>query len=347
MKIGDTCLVTGVSGYLGAWLAHYLLEEGFRVRGSVRSSFGEGRRAILRELLPGVELVEADLDLAAGWADAVEGCRWVFHVASPLPEAGRSDHAAVAEAGTRHVLGAAFGESLVEKIVVTSSEAAICFGHSRTKRRFSEDDWTPLDGPAAANPYFASKTAAERLSWAMAADRADNPRSVPLATINPSLIVGPSLVPWGRFSLKSIEDIAEGRMKVVPDMVTRFVDVRDCARMHIAIMRNAASDGERHFCFADEGTFQQVAEIIAARFSHAGLSPKPWVASYWVMRLLGLVSGEARSMASRIGRRGDYETRGRCPYRYEFVRLDEMITNSVESILAHRAPEGTASISSG
>ncbi len=341
MKAGDICLVTGVSGYLGAWIAHYLLEQGFRVRGSVRPSFGEDRRAVLRDLLPGVELVEASLDSSVGWAEAMLGCRHVFHVASPLPDPGRSDHVVVAEAGTRNVLGAAFRSASVEKIVVTSSEAAICYGHPRSKRAFSEDDWTPLDGPAAANPYFASKTAAERLSWALAADPAINPRRVPVATINPSLIVGPSLVPWGRFSLKSIEDIAEGRMKLVPDMVTRFVDVRDCARMHIAIMTNAASNGQRHFSFAAEGTFRQVAEIVAARFGHLGLSPRPWIASYGLMRLFGLVSGEARSMASRIGVRGDYRTQGHCPYRYEYDRLDDMIVASVESILAHRTPVAT------
>lgn len=342
MRAGDSCLVTGVSGYLGAWIAHYLLEQGFRVRGSVRSSLAKERRAVLCELLPGVELVEADLDSTVGWADAVAGCRWVFHVASPLPEAGRSDHVVVAEAGTRNVLGAAFRAPSVEKIVITSSEAAICYGHPRSKRHFSEDDWTPLDGPAAANPYFASKTAAERLSWAIAADAGHNPRRVPIATINPSLIVGPSLVPWGRFSLKSIEDIAEGRMKLVPDMVTRFVDVRDCARMHIAIMRNPGSDGQRHFCFATEGTFKQIADIVAERFGDVGLSPRPWVASYGLMRLFGLLSGEARSMASRIGVRSDYETQGHCPYRYEHDRLDAMIVSSVESIMAHRAPAGTA-----
>lgn len=342
MRSGDTCLVTGVSGYLGAWIAHHLLEQGFRVRGSVRPSFGDERRAVLRELLPGIDLVEASLDSSVGWAEALAGCRHVYHVASPLPEPGRSDHVVVAEAGTRNVLGAAFRSASVEKIVVTSSEAAICYGHPRSKRQFSEDDWTPLDGPAAANPYFASKTAAERLSWALAADPAANPRRVPIATINPSLIVGPSLVPWGRFSLKSIEDIAEGRMKLVPDMVTRFVDVRDCARMHIAIMGNPASDGRRHFSFATEGTFRQVAEIVTARFADIGLSPKPWVASYGLMRLFGLVSGEARSMASRIGVRGDYRTQGHCPYRYEHDRLDAMIVASVESILAHRAPPESA-----
>jgi nucleoside-diphosphate-sugar epimerase len=70
MQRGDLCFVSGVSGYLGSWIARELAERGFRVRGSVRSLDDAGRVAALRQLLPGVELVGADLRREDGWSRA-------------------------------------------------------------------------------------------------------------------------------------------------------------------------------------------------------------------------------------------------------------------------------------
>jgi nucleoside-diphosphate-sugar epimerase len=333
MTPGDTCLVTGVSGYLASWLAHFLIERGYRVRGTVRQSLDARKRETLRTLLPGLELAEADLNDSAGWDEAMRDCRWIFHVASPLPASGSSDHVAVALEGTRKVLGAAFRATSSEKIVLTSSEAAICFGHPRSKRRFTEKDWTPLDGVAGANPYFASKTVAERLAWEMINDPALNPRGIPMAAINPSFIAGPSLVPWGRFSLTSLRELAEGRMKIVPDMPTRFVDVRDCARMHIALMQAPETNGGRHFCFAMLGGWKEAADVIHRHFADRGLSPKPWVAGYWTMRLLGLFSNDAASVAGRTGCTSEYVSEGRHGYEYAFRDFDALIRSSLLSAL--------------
>lgn len=83
MQKGDLCLITGISGYLASWIAKFLLEEGFQVRGTVRSVKNAEQQAKLRDLLPGAEYVEADLRSEQGWDKAVEGVKWVFHVATP------------------------------------------------------------------------------------------------------------------------------------------------------------------------------------------------------------------------------------------------------------------------
>src|ERR1700744_3910395 len=83
-------LVTGGSGFVGAYCILQLLNEGYRVRTTVRSLKREADvRAMLK--VGGVDagdrltFAAADLTSDAGWADAVAGCEFVQHVASPLP----------------------------------------------------------------------------------------------------------------------------------------------------------------------------------------------------------------------------------------------------------------------
>ncbi len=262
MQAGDLCLVTGVSGYLASWIAKDLLDAGFRVRGTLRSLQDEDKVQTLRALLPKVELVAADLRSPVGWPEAVQDCRWVFHVASPQAVKSEKDRTAGAVQGTGYLMRAALGESSVKKIVLTSSEAAIAYGHPHTKQHFTENDWTILEGAAGRNDYFRSKTLAEKLAWELAADPRVNPRGVPLSTVNPGFIAGPSLVPWGRFSFEFMKTFAEGGVPLIPDMVNHFVDVRDCAQMHITVMGDPLTDGHRHFSFGMTGTLVELAQVI-------------------------------------------------------------------------------------
>ncbi len=236
MQPGDLCLVTGVSGHLASRIAKDLLEGGFRVRGTVRNLKDSDKVRTMRSLLPGIDLVEVDLRSPVGWPEAAEECRWIFRVASPQGVSSETDRTGAAVRGTEHLMRAALGAASVEKIVLTSSEAAVAYGHPRSKQRFDEDDWTNPKGPAGANDYFRSKTLAEKLAWDLVSDPTLNSNGIALSTINPGLILGPTLVPWGRFSLEMLKTIAESGMPLIPDMVTHIVDVRDCARMHIALM---------------------------------------------------------------------------------------------------------------
>ena len=75
-------LVTGVSGYIGSWVAYGCLKLGYRVRGTVRSLGNESKIAHLRDLCPGsrfqIELVEAELNSEKGWNEAVQGATFVL-----------------------------------------------------------------------------------------------------------------------------------------------------------------------------------------------------------------------------------------------------------------------------
>jgi nucleoside-diphosphate-sugar epimerase len=335
MTKGDLCLVTGVSGYLASWLAKDLLDAGYRVRGTVRNAGNDERNRQLLGLLPGLELAAADLRSVAGWAEAMAGVDFVFHVASPQAVPSETDRTGGAVEGTRHLLAAAFASAGVRKVVVTSSEAAIAYGHARSKTHFTEDDWTDLGGGAGRIDYFRSKTLAERLAWEMAADPARNPRGVPLATVCPGFILGPSLVPWARYSLETIKGLIERRPPFSLDMEGHSVDVRDCAAMHVAVMDDPATAGHRHFCFAVTAPMVEMARTIRDLYGDRGLRPSMFVVPTWLLGLLRPFVPDIGGIYTKLGRPNVYETKWPEVYRYRYTDPRRSMADTIDSIAAH------------
>ena len=173
----STVLVTGGSGFIGVHCILQLLEGGHTVRTTVRSLKREADvRAMLKaggmnaepdsEAGARLAFFAADLEKDTGWAEAVAGCDYVLHVASPLPPSvpKHEDELIVpAREGTLRVLRAA-RDAGVKRVVVTSSFAAIGYGHAPRTKPFDETDWTDPNSPGLA-AYPKSKTVAERAAW--------------------------------------------------------------------------------------------------------------------------------------------------------------------------------------
>src|SRR6202008_5138254 len=95
-----------------------------------------------------VAFAAADLMSDAGWAEAVAGCDFVLHVASPFPGGVPKDENKLivpAREGSLRVLKAA-RDAGVKRVVLTSSFAAIGYGHEVQKAPFDEKNWTNLNG---------------------------------------------------------------------------------------------------------------------------------------------------------------------------------------------------------
>ena len=261
-------LVTGGSGYLGTQLTAALLRAGHPVRVTVRSLDREAsvRAAVGRGGADdaGLEVVAADLTADDGWKAAMAGCEEVYHVATPIPYAQPTDPDELivpAREGTLRVLRAA-RDAGARRVVLTSSFAAI--GYSpKPVRDYAEDDWTDPDTPGLA-PYPRSKAVAERAAWDL---MEHDGGGTELVVVNPTFILGPTLVTELRSSLLLTKSMLEGTMTVVPRQRFGVADVRDVADLHILAMAAPGAAGRRFLALADGPTitFLQMARILRAR----------------------------------------------------------------------------------
>ena len=182
------------SGYVAGYCIAQLLNEGWRVRTTVRNL---GRavevRATIGKIAPNagaIQFVAADLNSDVGWADAVMGADYVLHVASPISAVNpKSDDELVRPArdGTLRVLKAA-RDAGVKRVVMTSSMAAIAFGRGERAEPFTEADWSDETNRDDTSAYGRSKTIAERAAWAW--HKAEG-GALELVTVNPAWS-------WGR-----------------------------------------------------------------------------------------------------------------------------------------------------
>jgi nucleoside-diphosphate-sugar epimerase len=265
-------LVTGGSGFVGSYTILQLLAAGHSVRTTVRSLKREGDvRAMLKTagIEPGDRLsfVAADLEADAGWPEAVAGCEYVQHVASPFPVGVPKDEnelIAPAREGTLRLLRAAHAAG-VRRVVLTSSFAAIGYGHEPQRAPFDETSWTDptADG---VSPYVKSKTLAERAAWDFVATAPDGPE---LSVINPVGVFGPVLGPDYSTSILLVQRMMDGAMPGCPRLSFGIVDVRDVADLHVTAMTHPAAKGERFLAIS--GDFASIFEM--AKMLKAGVGP--------------------------------------------------------------------------
>lgn len=303
---GEPFLVTGGSGFLAGHCILALLAAGHEVRTTLRSPHREaGLRGALAAA--GVDagerlsVVPADLTQDAGWTEAVAGCRHVLHVASPLSSAAPKHEDELirpARKGTLRVLRAAHAAG-VERVVLTSSFAAIGYGQALT-RPYSESDWTDPSLPGLA-AYPKSKTLAERAAW----EFVDGPgRGLELAVVNPVGIFGPLLGPDLSASILLIKSMLEGKLPALPRLMFGVVDVRDVADLHLRAMTDPAAAGERFIATAgDFLSMQQIAQALKDRLGPAADKVSTRVLPDWLVRLVARFSAAARQAATpELGR---------------------------------------------
>src|SRR6185503_431325 len=261
----NTVLVTGGTGFIASHTILQLLAAGHRVRTTLRNLSREGEvRAMLRNggAEPGDQLsfVAAELMSDAGWPAAVSGCEYVLHIASPFPSQVPKDENELilpAREGALRVLKAS-RDAGVKRVVLTSSFAAIGYGHPERQAPFSEKDWTEPSGMDVM-PYTKSKTLAERAAWNFI-DREG--AGLELAVVNPVGVFGPVLGPDYATSILLVQKMLDGELPGVPRMCLGVVDVSDVADLHLRAMMNPAAKGERFLALA--GDFMWLIEIARA-----------------------------------------------------------------------------------
>jgi dihydroflavonol-4-reductase len=283
-------LVTGASGFVAGYCISELVSHGYEVRGTVRDPAKAAGRAEV------AELVAANLDSDEGWAEAVLGCDYVLHVASPFPLEDPADEDELiqpAVQGTLRVLRAAASSGTVRRVVLTSSVAAINAGHpgKAGSRVLTEEDWSDVD---AADAYQKSKTLAERAAWEFV--RSDG--RLELTVVNPGLVLGPVRDGVRSTSHEPVRRLLAREMPGVPRLGWSTVDVRDLAVAHRLAMESPSAAGERYICAGENLWMLDMARILSSKY-RVPTRPVP----YWALWVLGRFDGEIRSLLSAIGKR--------------------------------------------
>lgn len=304
---GELVLVTGGSGFIGAHCILQLLDAGYRVRTTVRSLDRESDVLAMLKVggsEPGDSLsfFAADLTADAGWNEAVDGCDFVLHVASPFPTNIPKDENRLiipAREGALRVLRAG-RDAGVKRVVLTSSFAAIGHGHGSTDRPFTEELWTNVNGDNV-NAYAKSKTLAERAAWDFIEREGGN---LELSVVNPVGVYGPVLGPDISNSILLIQRLLDGTVPGLPRVSYGIVDVRDIADLHLRAMTNSAAAGERFIGAAgDFMSVQEIALLLRARMGERASRVPTLVLPNWVVRLASLFDPSIKQILPNLGKR--------------------------------------------
>ena len=254
-------LLTGISGYIAMHCAKELLKRDYHINATVRNlDKVEDIKNALSALsldVNKIQFFQADLLSDDNWEDAMAGCEYVMHVASPYPLNQPKDENVLikpAVEGTERVVSLAIKNN-VKKIVLTSSVVAVSVGH--TKKQYSEEDWSFADKPIAA--YAKSKTLAEKKAWELIKNANTDTK---LTVINPSGVIGPSLTSEISSTQLIIAGLMNGRIPVNLPIHIGYVDVRDVALAHIKALENPNSDGERIILSNTELWHKDVSKIL-------------------------------------------------------------------------------------
>lgn len=295
-------LVTGGSGFIAGVLIRQLLAGGWQVHTTLRDL---KREPALRQLLgvgasDQLRCFAADLTADAGWAEAAAGCSHLAHLASPLPVGVPRDANELivpARDGALRALKAA-RDAGVRRVVMTSSVAAISYGHGPGNHHFTEDDWTRLQAPGIP-PYVQSKTVAERAARDWVAQEGGG---MEFCTVNPSVVLGPVASADYSASVVIVQSLLQGRVPALPHIGFGIVDVRDVAELHWRALTAPQSMADERFIAC--GGFlwlREIAAILRAELGEQARRVPTLQMPDWAVRLLARFSPAVRAAASELG----------------------------------------------
>ena len=329
----ETVLVTGGTGFIGLHCLQQLLDKGYKVRTTIRS---ESRKQEVLEAMKkhssnceNLEFYIADLLKDDGWKEAVEGSKYVLHVASPffLGEPENEDvFIKPAVEGTLRVLKAC-ADADVQKVVLTSSFAAVGYGHPREKEVYTEEDWSSVDGEISA--YAKSKTLAEKAAWEFVENLEESKR-FDLTVINPVAVTGPMLTSDIGSSNDFLLKLISGSMPACPKIHMGYIDVRDVAKAHIFSMTEEKTNGERIIVSENEMFFAEVGKTL----NEAGFKKSPTKElPNFLVKIMSFFVGELKTLLSALDRKGDIDkTKAERFFNWEYISTEQSVTETAQQL---------------
>lgn len=296
-------LVTGATGYVAGRVIEQLLAAGLTVHATVRDPSKTERLGYLNALAennPGtLQFFAADLLDEGSFHAAMADCRVVFHIASPFVRDVKDPQKQLVDPavkGTENVLQAVNDTPSVQRVVLTSSCAAI-YGDSidlqdTPRGVFDEEVWN-TSSSLEHNPYFLSKTLAERRAWELAGEQ----ERWRLVVCNPAMVMGPGVtLHHSSESFALMKQLVDGSFSTAADLGMGVVDVRDVADAHVRAGFLPDAQG-RHVLVGSSTSIMAMGKALQGRWSSLKLPKR--TAPKWVLWLAAPMVGLTREFVKK------------------------------------------------
>jgi len=260
-------LVTGGTGFLGAYIIKELVERNYSVR-AIRRAASKLPFYIPKQIFDKVEWVEGDILDVVSLQKAMEGVDQVIHSAAVISfikkEKKWMHHVNIA--GTANMVNTAL-EKNISRFVHISSVAAL--GRSVSGAQINEEKkW--LDSRLNSQ-YGISKQKAEMEVWRAMGE------GLNAVIVNPSTVLG--FGDWNRSSCRIFKNIYD-EFPWYTEGINGFVDIEDVARATVLLMQSNIRD-ERFIVTGDNWSFRNLFNTIADAFGkkHPGRKATPFLAA--------------------------------------------------------------------
>ena len=292
--------VSGGSGYIALHCIARLIQKGYFVKTSIRSL--SRKKEVVDSISKVVdcdgklEFCQLNLLKDDGWNDALDECEYVLHTASPvslLLSNNPDDLIKPAVNGLERCLNSAVKNN-IKRFVMTSSFSAI--GAGSKEKELDDTNWTDINNPNI-SPYDISKTKAEMFLWEYVS-KLDKSKNIEVCSINPVIVVGPSLSKDIGVSNTVVKKILDGSSPMVPRFGVNLVDVKDVADMHIEAMINPKAAGKRFLLSSESLWFTEVSNIL--RLNNFNKAPK-FTAPNFLVKILAIFDKELKIVLFYLG----------------------------------------------
>ena len=330
----EKVLVTGGSGFIALHCIDQLLEKGFMIRTTIRS---ESRKEEINKAMDkypnldqNLEFHICDLLKDEGWEAAVDGCDYVLHVASPfILEVPSDENVLIKPAvdGTLRVLNAC-SKAYVKKVVLTSSVAAVAYGHG-VEKTYDESDWSNTGEDSGITPYAKSKTLAEKAAWNFV-EELDPDKKFDFTVINPVGVFGPMLTRDIGTSNSLVSRLINGELPACPATHMGYVDVRDVAKAHVFSMLNSSTNNKRIIVSESEMFFVDVGRIL----NEAGFKKSPTKQMpNWLVKFLAIFIKELSGVTKSLGRRVDTDkSLAKSLFDWQYISAKDSILDTANQL---------------
>jgi dihydroflavonol-4-reductase len=329
-------LVTGANGFIGLHTTLRLLQLGYSVCATVRN---DAHKKNVSETLSKysdtskLEFALADLLKDDGWKEAIQGCNYVIHIASPYPAEDPKDENELvipARDGTLRVFRFAAKEG-IKRVVMLSTIGAVFDGHEGENRTFDESDWSDLEKTRLI--YHKSKTLAERAAWDFI-QSAENKSKMEMVAINPSNVFGPVLDGHHHTSTEWYRTIMHAEVPGVARTQIDFVDVRDLVEVLMKALIVPEAANRRFICNGASIPLIEFADILHENFSNRGFRVPNRILPDFIIRLVGVFVPKVRSVVGQLNWKYAFSTeQAQLVFSWQPRPYQQTIVDMAESLI--------------